>query len=79
MEKRKRLTSIVFLAGLLALSVVIHAGSLEPSVPPGPTMKTLDEVEPRVPISSLPYTISASGSYYLTGDLTTDSNSISVE
>jgi parallel beta-helix repeat protein len=42
-------------------------------------MKTLDEVEPRVPISSLPYTISASGSYYLTGDLTTDSNSISVE
>ncbi|MBA7679146.1 hypothetical protein ES703_87429 [subsurface metagenome] len=33
-------------------------------------IKTLDEVEPRIPISSVPYTISESGSYYLTGDLT---------
>jgi hypothetical protein len=33
-------------------------------------MKTLQEVEPRTPISSLPFTISQPGSYYLTGDLT---------
>ncbi|MHC4575393.1 MAG: right-handed parallel beta-helix repeat-containing protein, partial [Planctomycetota bacterium] len=71
MEKRKRLTSMVFLAGLLALSVVTHAGSLEPSAPPGPTMKTLDEVEPRVPIraSDLPLTITEPNSYYLVEDV----------
>ena len=34
--------------------------------------KTIDEAEPRIPISSLPYTISQSGSYYLTGHLVRD-------
>lgn len=46
------------------------AGPLDP--PPGPvepTMKTLSEVEPRTPIDSLPFVISASGSYYLTRSL----------
>ncbi len=32
-------------------------------------MKTLAEIEPRTPVSSLPFTISAPGSYYLTGNL----------
>lgn len=32
-------------------------------------MKTLDEVEPRKPISSVPITISEPGSYYLSGNL----------
>ncbi|OAI42829.1 hypothetical protein AYO41_03460 [Verrucomicrobia bacterium SCGC AG-212-E04] len=32
-------------------------------------MKTLTQVEPRTPISSLPFTISSSGSYYLTQNL----------
>jgi len=32
-------------------------------------MKTLDQVEARTPISSLPYTITQPGSYYLTADL----------
>jgi hypothetical protein len=38
-------------------------------------MKTLDQVEPRTPISSAPFTISTAGSYYLTGPLTVASGS----
>jgi len=72
MEMRtKRIMGVLALAGVLVFSLFSVAGDLEPSAPPGPTMKTLSEVEPRIPISSLPYTISAPGSYYLTGDLTT--------
>jgi hypothetical protein len=33
-------------------------------------MKTLDQIEPRTPISSAPFPISAPGAYYLTGNLT---------
>ncbi len=68
--KTKILVALIVLAGLLIASLPLHAGNLEPSAGPGPTMKTLDEIEPRTPISLLPYTISASGSYYITGDLT---------
>jgi len=45
-------------------------GSLTPPGAPAPTMKTLNQVEPRTPIASAPYTISQPGSYYLTANLT---------
>jgi hypothetical protein len=45
-------------------------GSLTPPGAPAPTMKTLAQIEPRTPISSVPFTISAAGSYYLTTNLT---------
>jgi len=61
--------ALVLMAGMF-LSGDLDAGSLEPPGPPAPTMKTLQEAEPRIPISSLPFIISTPGSYYLTGNLT---------
>lgn len=45
-------------------------GALAPAGAPAPMMKTLQQIEPRTPISSLPYLITNAGSYYLTGNLT---------
>ena len=77
------------LAALLVLSGIAtpaFAGNLEPSAPPGPTMKTLSEVEPRTPVNNLRgsldgtyrHIIITSGSYYLSGDITATANGIFV-
>ena len=84
METRKAKTkvaaTVLALAGLLVFSLFAVGGSLEPSAPPGPTMKTLDEVEPRIPISQadIPLTISTPGSYYLTEDVNSSGTAITV-
>ncbi len=67
----KLITSI--LAILTATSLA--QGPLAPPGAPAPTMKTLDEIhavgEKRTPISSIPFSITQPGSYYLTGNLST--------
>jgi len=74
-EKRIGTIHIILIGILLIYSNVATAGNLEPPGPPGPTMKTLDQVEPRIPIPAAPfnspvspYIIDTSGSYYLEGD-----------
>ena len=76
-QKRARIVvSILALTGLLVFGLTAIGGDLEPSGPPTTgTMKTLDEVEPRIPISQadIPKTIDAPGSYYLTCNLASTS------
>jgi len=62
---------LLVLAGCIIHCMLLEAGDLEPPAPPGPTMKTLDQVEPRIPIgqADMPKTINAPGSYYLTSNL----------
>jgi parallel beta-helix repeat protein len=52
------------------VSIAFAQGSLNPPGAPAPNFKTLSQIEPRTPISSLPITISTPGSYYLTTNLT---------
>jgi cysteine-rich repeat protein len=56
-------------AGLFATDSFAQ-GPLTPIGAPAPTMKTLQQVEPRTPIGALPFNITNSGSYYLTANLT---------
>lgn len=54
----------------LAAERALPQGNLNPPGSPAPTFKTLQQVEPCTPISSLPITLSQAGSYYLTTNLT---------
>ncbi len=61
---------LIVLAMLMTLPLV-SGGDLEPPGPPAPTMKPLNDIEPRQGIHSdmIPMTIPESGSFYLMGDI----------
>src|ERR1700753_1472427 len=63
-----------FLLSFAFLGTSLHSalaqGNLTPPGAPGATMKSLDQIEARTPISSTSFVISAPGSYYLTTNLT---------
>jgi hypothetical protein len=66
------LASAALLCGLLAPMNALAQGSLAPPGAPGPLFKTLEQVEPRIPIAGGTNTgsliITLPGSYYLTGN-----------
>jgi hypothetical protein len=74
-----RTNTRVVLPLIVVLAACAHAlaGGLTPPGAPGSTMKTLDEVEARIPVGPLTtpgsavavYRITQPGSYYLTGDV----------
>jgi parallel beta-helix repeat protein len=61
---------IIVLLFVVGYQSAFGQGALYPTASPAPTMKTLQQIEPRTPISALPATITASGSYYVTTNLT---------
>jgi hypothetical protein len=64
---------------VLAVPDAFGQGTLTPPGAPAATMKSLAQIEPRTPISSAPFTITNSGSYYLTTNLTVSSgNAITI-
>lgn len=63
-------TAAVLTTAAIAVTTALHAqGPLTPPGAPAETMKSLDQIEPRTRVTSLPATLSAAGSYYLTGNL----------
>ncbi len=84
MKIRISIQSYLALAALLTLNSQLSTaraqGSLTPPGAPAPTMITLNQIEPRTPISSVPYTITNPGSYYLVSNLnlTVNTNAITI-
>jgi hypothetical protein len=68
---------------ILTTTLAFAQGPLTPPAAPAPSMKSLDQIEPRTPIPKSPvvpiagphFTISAPGSYYLTGNITVSTGS----
>lgn len=66
----RKLTSTLGVIVSLCASQSLNAqGPLAPPGAPSPLFKTLEQIEPRRPISALPFSVNQPGSYYLTTNL----------
>jgi parallel beta-helix repeat protein len=75
-----KVLSILAVSGAMFAGRASAQGSLTPPAgAPAPTMRTLQQVEPRTPIAALPFTITAPGAYYLTTNLTSSGGGISID
>jgi len=63
---------------IIPRSAALAQGSLTPPGAPAPTFKTLDEVRPGTPISSLPFSITNPGVYFVSKPLTSTSGGITI-
>ena len=71
MKKHSPIIVPLIVCGCLSTATLaIGQGSLTPPGAPTPTMKSLDQIEPRTPITYDGYYISSPGSYYVTTNLT---------
>lgn len=65
-----RTAQYLALVFILSLAFQVRGqGPLLPDAAPAPGLKTLGQVEPRIPITSVPMVISNAGSYYFTSNL----------
>lgn len=69
--------TVVALAGVICVSAFAQT-SLTPSSAPAPTLRTMNQVEPRTPISEAG-TITQPGSYFLTGNIVTAGHGITIQ
>lgn len=73
-------TKIIFATAISSFFILHSAlgqGALTPPGAPAPLMKSLNQIEPRTPVSSAPFVITNPGAYYLTANLTiTSGNAI---
>ncbi len=66
-------------ASVLSLTCSVYAqGSLTPPGAPAPTMRTLDQLEPRMPIGTVPFVITQPGSYVVVRNLSGSAGCITV-
>jgi len=78
MFRKKSILFLFVFVLIVGVSAGVWAGNLEPSEPPGATMKPLDQIEPRTALIPGPVPIGADyrvliqepGTYYLTADIT---------
>lgn len=69
MRRMKNRIRLALCGWALAAGVAFGQGSLTPPGAPVPTMKSLDQIEPRTVITNLPWTISTPGGYVLDRNL----------
>lgn len=78
MKTAFKLSALVtaFIGGISQYPVAFGQGTLAPLGAPATTMKSLAQIEPRIPLSSGPFVITVPGSYYLTTNVTALFNGI---